>query len=552
MNIPIPLLTTERSPPGLRFAPLIIFFALLFFFWRPIEDYDIWFYMVSGREVAATGKIPDTMFYLLPLLGEPASYIEWGFGLIYHLAYVLGGYTGMTALNAAFGATTLFLAYRAAIAKREWLHPVVLLALALVAWWITARINYRAETALLLSMAATLLALERYAEQGDWLCLIPIPITGWLLIQLHPSTVFLLPVLGAYAIEFFFSPPAGRTRGHVVFLLTVTALATLALASINPYGWRQVALPFTALFSGKDLMNDITEYLPVMDTEYAFNFIAMTALGVLALVFQRERRISSGLLLALFGMLTFLYVRNIGLFALVLLGPLVRLGLHTFPDKIPQRLQRLGVSVVLAAWLGLPLWQGKWGSGTKPGVFPEKSAAYLKQNLPGGHVLNFFDYGGYLAWVLGSGFLVFVDGHDTMSNRAVQLHDAIFRADPGWENAVTQYRIDAIFTPAVMQFSGRMIPLIEHLAYSDTWKLVVREPSGLLFLRADLAVNAELDKRQVWEQLIEEAQRELHKFPDHPDPLAALATAYLAVGDAEKAEEAMRQYRRLNTRIPVE
>jgi hypothetical protein len=299
-------------------------------------------------------------------------------------------------------------------------------------------------------------------------------------------------------------------------------------------------------------MKDITEYLPVMDTEYAFSFIAMAALGLLALIFQRERRISSGLLLALFGMLTFLYVRNIGLFALVLLGPLVRLGLHTFPDNIPQRLQRLGVSVVLAAWLGLPLWQDKWGSGTRPGVFPEVSAAYLKQNLPGGHVLNFFDYGGYLAWVLGSGFLVFVDGHDTKPNRAVQLHDAIFRADPGWENAVAQYRIDAIFTPAVMQFSGRVIPLVEHLAYTDTWKLVVREPSGLLFLRADLAADAGLDKRQVWEQLIEEAQRELLRYPDHPGPLAALAKAHLAMGEAGKAEEAMQQYRRLDTRIPAE
>src|SRR4030067_259650 len=192
--------------------------------------------MVSGREVAATGRIPDTMFYLLPLLGEPASYIEWGFGLIYHLAYVLGGYTGMTALNAAVGAPPLFLAYRAAIAKREWLHPVALLALALVAWWITARINYRAETALLLSMAVTLFALERYAGQGDWRCLIPIPISGWLLIQLHPSTVLLVPVLGAYAIEFLFFPPAGRTRGHVILFFTVTAAVTLALACIHPYG----------------------------------------------------------------------------------------------------------------------------------------------------------------------------------------------------------------------------------------------------------------------------------------------------------------------------
>lgn len=537
---------SNRSFISHRLAALAVFSALMFFFWRPIEDYDIWFHMVSGREVAVTGHIPDSMFYLLPLLGEPTSFIEWGFGLVYHLAYTLGGYAGMATLNAAFGAGALFLAYCAAIGKREMLHPIALLALALVAWLITVRINYRAETALLLCMAATLYALERYAERGDWRRLIPIPISGWLLIQLHPSVVFLMPLLGAYAIEFFFSPPAGRGRGHVVLTLAVTAASTLALACLNPYGWHQVALPFVALLSGKGMMADITEYIPVMNTEYASNFVTMAAFSVLALIFQRERRISSGLLLALFGTLTFLYVRNIGLFALMLLSPLVRWSLHAFPGKIPPRLQHAGASVVLFALVMLPVWQGNWGSGARPGLFPEKSAAYLKQHLPGGHVLNFYDYGGYLAWALGPGFLVFVDGHDTKANLAVRLHDTIFRAEPGWENAMAPYRIDTIFTPAVMQFSGRMIPLVEQLAVSSEWRLIVREPSGLLFLRADLVAAGELDKRQIWEQMIDEAQRELRNFPDHPDPWAALATAYQKLGDTQKAEQAVQKFRQLN------
>ena len=61
-----------------------IFFVLVFFFYRPIEDYDIWFHMVVGREIVESGKIPDRMFYLLPLMGEPRVFIEWGFGLIYY------------------------------------------------------------------------------------------------------------------------------------------------------------------------------------------------------------------------------------------------------------------------------------------------------------------------------------------------------------------------------------------------------------------------------------------------------------------------------------
>ncbi|MBI3222401.1 MAG: hypothetical protein HYZ46_04885 [Nitrosomonadales bacterium] len=524
----------------------VVFAALLVFFWRPIDDYDIWFYMVQGREVAATGKIPDTIFYLLPLLDQPATYIEWGFGLIYHWAYALGGYAGMAALNATLRAAMLALAYGAAMGKRERLHPVALSVLALVAWWMTSRINYRAETALLLAMAATLWALEKYAVQGGRRWLLIIPLSGWLLIQLHPSVALLLPLLGAYAVELCFAPPHGSTRSQVVLTLVAVALVTLALACINPYGWQQVAVPFNYLSSAQELMAGITEFLPVMETEYADVYVFMVVCAVLAMFVQRERRISGSLLVILFGTLTFLYVRNIGLFALLLLGPLVRSALRFSPVVISSRMRYAGAFVVLAALLALPVWQKQLGSGPMPGAFPEKSAAYLEQRLPGGNVLNFYDYGGFLAWALGSKFMIFVDGHDTGTNRAVELHDAIFRADAGWENIVAQYRIDAIFTPTVMQFSGRVIPLVGQLSNNSQWRLVVRENSGLLFLRADLAGEEGLDKRQIWEQMLEQAQHELDTYPDHADAWAAIATAHQALGNDAKAEEARQQYLRLS------
>lgn len=540
----------NRTPLLFGLSLTGLFAVLAIFFCRPIEDYDIWFYMVPGREIAATGRIPDTMFYLLPLLGEPASYIEWGFGLLYYWAYTLGGYRGMTALNACLGALTLLLAYRAAINNRQTFHPAALLGLAIVSWWITARMNYRAETMLLLSMAVTLFTLERYADQGNWRWLITIPIVGFLLIQMHPSVLLLLPALGAYAIELSYSPPSGLTRLKVAFTFLTVVLVTLAIACINPYGWTQVMLPFVALLSGDSMRADINEYLPVMDTEYASSFLVMLTLGFLSLLVQHRRIISGAILLLLYGFLTFLYARNIGLFALVLLGPLVHLALKLFPDRISTQVQKFCMIAVLVVWLGLPVLQGRLGSGVASGVFPEKSALFLKQHMSSGNVLNFYDYGGYLAWALGSHFLVFVDGHDIKSNRAVQLHDSIFLAESGWENKVAYYRINAIFTPAVMKFSGRMIPLVERLAKSTDWRLVVREPSGLLFLRADMFTETALERSQVWEQMIEEARQEIHRFPDHPDSWAALVMAYREMGDHTSADDAARQYRRLSESKP--
>jgi|GEM_PF-4866073 len=522
---------------------------LLFFFYRQIHDYDLWFHMVVGREMVHTGGLPKTMFYLLPLQGDPTNYIEWGFGLIQYLAYATAGYPGMALLNAALATGALLFAYSAALGRRSWLHPAALLALAIVAWAFRVRTEYRAEMVLFLALGITFWALERFMASGQWRQLIPIPLSALVLSQAHPTSLMLVPLIGAYGIEALRAPPPGLSRLNAAVALAATAAAALLLACLNPYGWSQVTLPVSshlADLNNPDLLYAVTEYQPVMATAFRNTFIVLVALALPAVLFAPRHRIAAGLLLALFGGLTFLYARNIGLFALMLVIPLVRLALRVWPKDLPAWLARAATAIPLAFLMAFPLWRGDWGSGPVPQVFPEQAASYLRSHVPRARVFNFIDYGGYLAWALGREASVFADSHDTAMNRAADLHDRIFQAEPGWQNALASYRIDAIFAPTLMSYSGRLIDLMLPLAKDDHWQLVSVEDAGLLFVRSDLAPASTIDKRDIWRHMLVEAQWIIDDYPDHPQPWLARALAYEALGDVAQAQQARRRFGQLN------
>ncbi len=535
--------------PGRFIQATLLCAVLMFFFYRQIHDYDIWFHLVVGREMVHTGELPNTMFYLLPLLGEPTNYIEWGFGLIQHLAYVAAGFPGMALLNAALATGALVFTYAAAIERKSWLHPAALLALAIVAWAFRVRTEYRAEMVLFLALGVTFWALERYMTSGQWRKLIPIPFSALVLSQAHPTSLMLVPLMGAYGLQALRTPPPGLTRAGASLALAGSAAAVLLLACLNPYGWSQVALPvITHLndLNNPDLLYAVTEYQPIMSTAFRETFMVLVVLSIPAVLFAPRHRVAAGLLLVVFGGLTFLYARNIGLFALMLVIPLVRLALRGWPEALPSLLARAVSVAALAFLVVFPLWRGDWGSGPVPQVFPEQAARYLRSHVPRARVFNFIDYGGYLAWALGRDATVFVDSHDTAMNRAAELHDRIFQAEPGWPDALAQFQIDAIFTPTLMSYSGRLIELVVPLAQDDHWKLVSVEDAGLLFVRSDLAPASTLDKRDIWRHMLTEAQWVLDTYPEQPLPWLARALAHEALGDFGQARQSRLRYEQLN------
>lgn len=525
----------------------LLFLALLLALLRKITDADIWFHMVIGREGLKHWTIPQAEFYVFPLLGNPIEFHEFGFGVFYQLVYNLGGFAGMAIVNALLATIALLCLYCAVAHFRQKINAPALLVLGLTAFYLDFRLVYRPETVLFLCLAIEILCLERFATSSQIKWLWPIPLAAWILSQMHPSSLFILGVLGIYFSQFVWkNQPLGLSRWRLALIFLVVTGATLVLASINPFGFKQVYLPLTFVSMG--LLNDIAEFLPIFQTEFKYDFIAISLSGALAIWFLPQRRFAYGLLYLVFGWLAYRYVRNLALFALVMYVPTARLAQHlslTYVNKAWAKFAPLALPAALVIILVLPVTEGRWGVGATETDFPEKSVQIIKDYLPGGNVLNFYDLGGYLAWALGDTFKIAVDGHNMSHNESTQFHNAVFSADPAWQGMLERYQVNAIVAPAILPFSGNAIPLLTVLAYDGNWALAGAEHSAMLFIRRSALPDnfTELDKNIIWTNMIAEAQKNAAEHPDNPGSYQALSIAYRATGDRENARINEQKYR---------
>ncbi len=508
---------------------------------RKLFDPDIWWHMVVGREVIRHMHVPDHEFYILPRLGEPGEFHEWGFGVFYYLVEHYSGYVGMAIANAAIGCGILLCLYFAAHSKTrmEWWQSLPVIALVL--WVIEPRLNFRPETLLYLLLAAEIFLLENYLAQKKLAWLIPLPVFTWLLSQGHPSAIFLIGVFGIYALQAVFSSAEKiKTAGT----LGIITLAMAVAATLNPYGLHQLLMPFYAI-SNDELLKSVTEFLPVLQTEYAPQFIAIAAVGSIAILFAPQRRLVDFLLFLPFAFLAFRYARNTALLGIVAYVPISN-ALTIWVARLTKTSAHKRIIALLSAAAGIAGIavigaSSMWGVGIYEENTPYKSAPLLKRFVAQGNVLNFYHLGNYLAWELDRP--VFVDGKNYGTNRAVELHDAIFRADPGWQNVIQLFNIQAIVTPVTLGFSGEIIPLLNVLENDPDWVLVGQEKAGLMFVKNTGQERiATLPKKVIWHQAIEELNGTIELYPKSKEAYRSLSTAYGRSGDTAKQRYFLEKY----------
>jgi hypothetical protein len=502
---------------------------------RRIDDFDIWYHLVIGREVVQSLRIPRAEFFVYPLLGQPTSFHEWGFGALFYVAHVAFGFWGMSALNAALGGVAFWLLYRTA-SRRASLPAVAILALAALFPLLAFRIVYRPETLLFAALAAEIACLESYTENRRLAALTPIPFLALALSNAHPSALFLLLVYGFYGLQWLWGargegraawPRLGREAG--------IGLAMLVASLLNPYGWRQLVLPIEFARTIDVLGN--MEFVGTLDTGYRWAYAAMVVVGLGALIANKRRRILDSLLVSAFGYLALRHVRNVALFALVLYVPVVRALEEVLArSRRADRLRSTTVTSMAAAFAVLSAGTaaaltGSWGAGPLPDRFPAAAATTIAEIRPRGSLFNYYDFGGYLAWrLLDLGYPVSIDGRHYGKDAALALHDEVFFEADSWPRRAKEIGIAAVVMPATARFSGQLIALLPLLDADDSWILVSSEPGALLFVRRDSVPTDRLpgaiNKDAVWIEARAEARAVATRFPRH-------AQAWLTLGIAD-------------------
>ncbi len=503
-------------PDNTTYRMNAVIFGLFFvLFLHAIEDPDIWFHMTIGRAVLEQGTVPTEEFYVFTRLGDASEFHEWGFGLIYHIVYEVGGLNGLIFFNALIGALTVFFLFLT-VRLRDISIAVALSAVAVGFWLMEFRFVQRPENFLYLAIAITLYSAERYRQTSNWRYLMIVPIVGLVLSQIHPSVIMLGLVLGTYLVEAILRKKPNLIQAGQ---LGAIIIATLLLSLLNPYGLEQLILPVKFSLQSEFLQNFV-EFLPALSTGYAYRFItALLIITLLIIAFSLNRlrekfSLAEWLILIAFTWLAYLHVRDIALLGIALVLPLA--------TAIASIVKPVKYQYIIAAFL--VVFAALDTARSRPHFLtfdvnrfltPVSGAEIIEKYSRSPNILNFYHLGNYLAWRLHATHKVIIDGRNFQDNKSITLHDSLLSADFGWENTLARYDIDTIVTPATLPYSGNFIALPFKLVRNPRWVMINREPAGIVFMRRDRIpahVNI-LPERELWQQAKAELETTLGYFP---------------------------------------
>jgi hypothetical protein len=486
-----------RRPGSFAAAALLLLLAALA--WRSLVDVDLGIHLAGGRWIAEHRAVPDLDPFTYTVSDHPYVAYHWLFQLALFACERAAGVAGLVGLRFALLLATglLLLGCLRARGASPAAAALVGFGALLASEW---RFTLRPELVSWCLAAATLCVLE-LPRRERWLWLLPPFQLVWANTHIHALG---LAIVGCYALE-----DAVRARSLRRPLLGVTLLCALA-ALVNPYGLRGALYPIwlaPRLAQGDVFAGHIAELAsplviapdpaqPFTTSVQLAAYRVLFALGVLALpLLLRARRLADAALVALFGALSALAVRNVALYAAVALPALARsLDLLAARLSAPARARVQGALLALVcacALLQLPrVVSGTFYAGDRRAdrfaaelcadCLALDTADWLARTQPAGPLLNNLALGSSLIW-RAPAQKVFIDGRNEVTGgdfyleylRALDpLQFEASRARFGFESVALAHRGDA-----------RAAALAEHLAHDPGWRLVHADGAGVVFAR---------------------------------------------------------------------
>jgi hypothetical protein len=352
-------------------------------------DYDLWFDLRMGREIASTGTIPHQETFLASSsLFEAPHWLndEWGFAWASWQIYQHFGLPGLAvakALLLALLALVLCLGCRLA-GLAPW-ATVLLVALEL--WMVQGRFMLRPHLVsdLLLALQTWLVLRQERSERVFLPALMFCIYAFWT--NVHAGLAAGLAVLGAIWV-------GSRFRRLYFYALVAAALG----AMVRPGGW-EIYVYVHKTFARKAMMENNIEWLPIPLESWLGppGLFVLVMLGGFVVAWK-QGRFRPGHLIACLGMLftASRHGRALGEFGAATTG----LVAYAWGPSVPDR-KSLNL-VVLIALLGVLLLgpgEGDWNRRDIPRrVYPEGALEFLRAHQVPGTVFNSYHLGGYLVF----------------------------------------------------------------------------------------------------------------------------------------------------------
>jgi hypothetical protein len=519
-----------------------------------IANTSIGWHLASGHWILDHGSVPAADPFSFTAEGSEWVDHEWAFQLAVAVVETIGGPPLLVVFRALLVALLAALLFR--FGTRSGLHPSAALAVAALCLY-GARIRFflRPELAtLLIAPTVVWIYLHRGKYRGHrWLIVLAAAMVAGA--NLHAGILIVPPLLVSLLAGEWLRSRITRSAHDPSLISGACAVAVAAAAPIcNPYGWRlyEVPLEIARLVGLPQIPNP--EWISPSPIDVPPLYVALFI--ALVLLAARERDPTRWLLLVVGGVLALRYVRNVGLFFVLLpiaVAPaLARLELAARPLR-----PRLATAAAIAATavIALSIVLGpryRLSFAFSDSLYPHRAWAFIQQQgLSSASAYNDVRFGGFL---IHRGFpprQVFLDDRNEIHEPLLsEIYDLFAHSDQaGWQRMLDRHSV----TVALLRYNHPFTVVspdgatIGRRGFSSlwfpapAWALVFWDDTAMVLVKRSTA-DAQLLVRHEYQLLrpddFEDLRRRLWDEPEIRSGIAAeLARTLAEQPDSERALE---------------
>jgi hypothetical protein len=589
------------------FIPISSLLILVFLTYaNKVDDLDFWWHLKSGQLIYETHAVPekDNFAYTteIPesiskigkgevatteLPSESGSWFwstnlknSWLSQLIFYLAYLLGGFTGIGILKSIIFVLAYFVLYLTML-RRGAGHLSSFFILCLVAF-IGIDFNYtRPQIFSFLLFTCTLYTLYDFRNGGKSIYLLPLLMLIWS--NLHGGFILGILVIFTFSftefLKYLFKNKISILKISILDKGQIKRLGLFSFVSIitsliNPNGYKTFLFP---LIQERSLFATIEEYHRPMPYEYHAYWFMLTLVVISILILVKKRNLDlAELFLAVIVIVPSLTgIRYIIFFALgtgvFLAYSMTYAGMQLKewgPFKKIIKTPKLSgidikgflstvlvfVSIIISIRIGtsgkvLELEMGE-------NRYPSGAVAFIQKNKISGNMFNPYNWGGYLVWQLYPDYRVFIYGR-SLNETAFFHYNQISKAEKGneiglplWKRLLNAYNVNFILTSATGS-SGNIIPLVDMLYMSNEWKLIYLDGKSMIFLK-DVPDNQsvihkyQLSKEEMDNEIISECEQGIKDAPATWGYYETLGYVYMKKNRLNEAAAMFQKYLSMN------
>jgi asparagine N-glycosylation enzyme membrane subunit Stt3 len=449
-----------------------------------MRDPDIWWHLRDAQILLTTHQFIRRDMYSFTTLGQSWINPEWLAEIPYYLAFRIFAERGiflmmLLAVDLIIAGVLLLCYRRSGHITASWLATWIAVLL--------AAINIGPRTILFgwLCFLAEMLLLEAFRRGGDRLWLLVPLFALW--INLHGTWLigyafFIIYLASGLVAGAWGSIESSRWTPQQWRKLMEVGTASAAALFVNPYGWRLVIYPFDLIFHQQLNVAVIDEWHSVDFQSFYGTLIFLIAAGIM--LFTLAQRRSWQLYDVLFALLAFYaaltHKRFLFLAGMIVCPMLsIELGSHVFSPYDPRKDKRwLNVAFMAAFFLfgidHVPSSSSLRAAETR--YFPSAALPALNSRCMNQHVLNRYEWGGYLIWNARE-IPVFLDSRTDIFDHHGVLLDYLKATQLDNSFAILdRYRIGCV----LLNTDSALVYLLQH---SPGWKVQYQDAMTALMVR---------------------------------------------------------------------